>query len=159
LTSCATTKVPPHWLREPEEIPYEGYGGWIDVHTFNKSRIAGEMIAISKDTVFVADIITLHAVASNDILSARLTTYNATDMSGYVLLGTLSTISNGWYLIFSGPLWMIGGSIAARYRLYDPIIDYPQKPLEQFRLFARYPQGLPADLDRDGIKMKTSLRY
>ena len=152
MTNCATTNVPSHWLNEPKFIASDAYGGWIEIKSL-KNRIAGELIAISKDTVFIANG-TIQTVASKDILSARLVIYDAPSMVGYVFLGTLLTISNGFYLIFTAPMWIIGGSIAAVSRSYDPIIDYPQRPLEDFMPFARYPQGLPSGLDRNAIKMK-----
>ena len=46
------------------------------------------------------------------------------------------------------------GTIAAVSRSYEPIIDYPKTPLEKFVRFARYPQGLPPDLNRDEIRVK-----
>ena len=152
ITNCATTNVPSHWLSEPEEVASDAYGGWIDIQS-RENRIAGELVAISEDTVFVANS-TLHTVASKDVLSARLVIYDASSMAGYVFLGTLSTISNGLFLIFTAPMWLIGGPIAAGSRSFDPIIDYPQRPLVDFKPFARYPQGLPSGLDRNAISMK-----
>ena len=152
MTNCATTNAPSDWLSEPEQIASNGYGGWVDIKA-RESHIAGELIAISTDTVFVADR-EFHAVCSKDILSARLVTYDASSMAVYVILGTLLTISNGGFLIITAPMWLIGGSIAAASRSYDPIIDYPEKSLANFKPFARYPQGLPPDLDRGMIMMK-----
>jgi len=153
LISCATTNAPTHWLSEPDQTALDAYGGWIDVRCRN-SRIAGELIAISEDTVFVADS-TLHAVVSTDILSARLAIYHASSMGGYVFLGVLSTLSNGGFLIFTAPMWLIGGSTAASSRSHDPIIDYPDKTLDEFTRFARYPQGLPSSLDRGAVRIKS----
>jgi hypothetical protein len=152
ITSCATTKVPSHWLSEPEQSASDAYGGWINIES-RENHMAGELIAMSEDTVFIADS-AFHAVGSKDILSARLVSYNAPRMGGYVILGTISTILNGWFLIFSGPMWLIGGTIAASLRTFEPIIDYPERTLTDFRPFARYPQGLPPDLNRGMIVMK-----
>jgi hypothetical protein len=152
LTSCATTNVPPHWLSEPEQTASDGYGGWINIE-LRENRIAGELIAISEDTVFIADSV-FHAVCSKDILSARLVSYNAPRMGGYVILGTVSTLSNGWACIFTAPMWIIGGSIAVILRTYEPIIDYPDRSLATFIWFARYPQGLSPNLNRGLITMK-----
>jgi hypothetical protein len=129
------------------------YGAWVSIKTGYAQR-GGELIAVTEDSVFAADTL-LRAVASSDILSARLALYDIGDQMGVaVSLGTLSTISNGVFLIFTAPMWLIGGSIAAVNRSYDPIIDYPDKPLKEFAPFARYPQGLPPGLDRGMIRMK-----
>ncbi len=152
LANCATTNAPSHWLSEPDQVASDERGGWIDI-TSLRGGIMGELIAVTKDTVFAADSV-LHAVPSRDIASARLVTYDASSMGAYVFLGTLATASNGWFLLATAPMWIIGGSIAAVSRSYDPIIDYPNTPLSDFASFARYPQGLPPGLDRGAIKMK-----
>jgi hypothetical protein len=54
----------------------------------------------------------------------------------------------------SMPMWLKGGPIVASNRSYEPIIDYPEKPLKEFAPFARFPQGLPPGLDRGMIRMK-----
>ena len=149
---CATTDVPSHWLSDPDRLASDVRGGWIGIKSL-QGRIAGELIAVNSDTMFVADSL-LHAVASRDIASARLVTYDASNMGDYVFLGTLSTVSNGWFLFVTAPMWIIGGSIASVSRSFDPVIDYPSKPLTDFAPFARYPQGLPPDLDRGAIQMK-----
>jgi len=96
------------------------------------------------------------AIALSDVQSARLAAYNANAdrMGALVTLGTLSTISNGFYLVFTAPLWMIGGSVAAGRRSHEPILDYPEAKFQNFAPYARYPQGLPPGIDRRKIKMK-----
>ncbi len=156
LAGCATTHVPSDWLSKPEQAQSEAYGGWIDILSHG-TRIGGELIAIGDDTVFVADS-SLHPVAINNILSARLVTYDAPSLAPAVIAGTLSTGSNGWYLVFTAPLWLLGGTAATVARSFEPIIDYPGKPLPGFRPYARYPQGLPSAVDRSIIRMKTRSR-
>jgi hypothetical protein len=152
FADCATVDAPSHWLSDPDRVASDVRGGWISIKSL-RGRAAGELIAVSKDTVFVADSL-LRAVASGDIASARLVTYDASNMGDYVFLGTLATVSNGWFLFVTAPMWIIGGSIAATSRSFDPVIDYPSKPLMDFAPFARYPQGLPPGLDRGAIQMK-----
>ncbi len=151
--TCASTDAPTRWLADPDNVPSDVYGAWISVNG-DSARIAGELIAISDDTVFVADS-TLHAIAEGEIRSARLVVFQPGGSIGAgVFFGTLSTISNGWYLVFTAPMWLIGGTIAASSRSFDPIIDYPQRSMEKLVPFARYPQGLPPELNRDRIRMK-----
>ena len=152
FADCATTDAPSHWLSDPDQVATDVRGGWIDIKSL-EGHITGELIAVTKDTVFAADSV-LHAVVSGNIASARLVTYDASNMGDYVFLGTLSTISNGLFLFVTAPMWIIGGSIAAVSRSYDPVIDYPSKPLTDFAPFARYPQGMPPGLDRGAIQMK-----
>jgi hypothetical protein len=116
-------------------------------------RFGGELIAVSKDTVFFADR-TFHGIATSDIRSARLVIYDAENLGVFVPIGTASTLSNGWYAIFTMPLWIVGGTIAAVARSYEPIYDFPQYPLDKLAPYARFPQGIPQDLDRSHIRMK-----
>ena len=152
LTNCATTNVPPHWLSDPDQVASDVRGGWINIKS-QRGAISGELIAVTKDTVFAADSV-FHAIALKDVLSARLVTYDAQDLGVYVFLGTVSTLSHGLFLVLTAPMWIIGGSFAAASRSYDPIIDYPDKSPQDFKPFARYPEGLPPDLDRRLIRMK-----
>ncbi len=153
--SCAATHAPRGWLESPNDIQTDTYGGWLNLETKTKAKLAGELIAISNDSIFIANE-TFHTIARSDIKSARLVAYksNAGGMGGLVFLGTLSTISNGLLLVLTAPLWIIGGSLATTSRSFEPIIDYPKTELSRFAPFARYPQGLPSGIDRNQIKMK-----
>ena len=75
FADCATVDAPSHWLSDPDRVASDVRGGWISIKSL-RGRAAGELIAVSKDTVFVADSL-LRAVASGDIASARLVTYDA----------------------------------------------------------------------------------
>lgn len=152
FSGCATTQEPRGWLPDDTKVPTDPYGAWMEANT-NAGPVMGELIAVSLDTVFIANT-SLHGINKAEIQSARLSLYNAGDLWAAPLLGPLLTISNGWFLVFTAPMWIIGGSIAASSRSYEPIIDYPAKPLHEFVRYARFPQGLPADLDRSTITMK-----
>jgi len=58
-------------------------------------------------------------------------------------MGALSTLSNGYLLVFTAPLWMIGGTIAAHSQYHAPIVKTPNEEWERVRPYARFPQGLP----------------
>ncbi len=152
MTNCATTHAPSNWLSEPESVASEPFGGWIEIKSHG-NYVRGELIAINEDTIFVAND-TLHTVASKDVLSARLVTYHASSMGWYVPGGIIFTITNGWFLLLTAPMWLIGGSIAAVARSHRPIMDYPKSALADFKPFARFPQGLPSSLDRGAVRMK-----
>lgn len=88
------------------------------------------------------------------IQKARLVEYNShvDGLGGFVLLGAFSTVSHGFFLIVTAPLlWILGGSLAVASRSRDPIIDYPIYSLLNFSKFARFPQGLPKNLNRNAL--------
>ncbi len=150
---CAHSHAPLGWLSGSETVPLDPYGAWIEVET-DSGRIDGEFIAVSSDSVFVADTV-LHVVGRTAISSARVFLYNSNDVSAGLILGPLLTISNGVLLIFTAPMWLIGGSIAAVSRSHDPLFDYPKDSFEQMSRYARFPRGLPEGIDRSRVVMKS----
>ena len=155
IFSCASTNAPRGWLASPTEMQTETYGGWLQLNIKTQAQLVGELIAISKDSIYIVNE-SFYAIAQSDIKSARMVIYesNSVDMGGLVALGTLSTISNGFYLILTAPMWIIGGSIASGKRSFEPIVDYPKQELSHFTPYARFPQGLPKGIDRSQIRKK-----
>ncbi len=155
LIGCAHTNAPGGWLSEPQDLSSDPYGGWVTLKLKSNEQLTGELIAVSGDSIYVADS-SLHVVAQSDVLKARLVAYNshAGKMGTWTILGTLSTISHGFFLLLSAPVWMIGGGIATVARSREPILDYPKHNFNRFAPFARFPGGLPEDIDRSRIVMK-----
>jgi hypothetical protein len=155
ICGCASTSAPRGWLESPYDMQSDAHGGWLRLETKTELRMFGELIAISSDSLFLAGE-DLQAVAQADIKSARLLAYksNAEEVGGLVALGTLATLSNGVLLLFTAPMWMIGGGIVTGVRSFQPTIDYPKQEWSRFRAFSRFPQGLPPGLDRSQIRMK-----
>jgi hypothetical protein len=181
IISCKTFHAPPQYLPTAKQAQSDVYGGWIEVKT-NKGNIYGELIAIQEKRVFVADLRTLHEIDLEDIISARLVTYNSESSKVFLhtaggivftlgLAGWIPALIESpggeffevilWMLvspvvvaIWTTPMWVIIGTGAAIYQSNLPIIDYPKKPLDAFIPFARFPQGIPPDVDKNSIRMK-----
>ena len=149
---CASTRAPSGWLTDPKNVPVDPYGGWVSVES-EVGLISGELIAVANDTMFAADT-SLHAVSFSSIHSVRLAVYDPGTVAAAVVGGTILTVSNGVYLFLTAPMWIIGGSVAAAIQSRDPLLDYPDVPLRDFAIYARYPQGLPTGVDRTAIRMK-----
>ena len=149
---CASSHEPSRWLSDPDKVPMDPYGAWIEVKT-DSGRVDGEFIAVSPDSVFVANT-SLQVMSRTRIVSARVVLYNSNDVSGGLILGPLLTISNGLLLIITAPMWFIGGTIATVSRSFDPVFDYPKRPFEELARYARFPRGIPSGIDRSGLKMK-----
>jgi hypothetical protein len=154
---CAARYSPRGYLEEPRKTQKDTFGGWVRLKIAEKDirTISGELIALSSDSIFVANE-TFHALALSNIKSARLEAYNsqAGHMGALVGLGTLLTVSNGIGLLFTAPMWILGGGTATIFQSYEPIIEYPEQELDRLQPFARYPQGLPPGIDRSRITMK-----
>jgi len=162
FSGCAITHAPSGWLSDSHELQYEAFGGWLQVHYSKndslKQSTMGELIALSSDSLYVLGRNeNLHVIAVADVTHARLVEYKSHhgELGGWIALGTLSTVSHGWYLILTAPLlWIFAGTLAASSRSYDPIIDYPRYSFNEFKAYARFPQGLPKNLDRHKLKPK-----
>lgn len=152
---CAITHAPRGWMGSPEEERVAVHGAWVvvQIEAPQAPQLRGELIAVSQDSLFMADS-TFHAVAKANIRHVRLLTYDANVplTAGGVVLGTASTILNGWALVFTAPVWIIGGSIATGIRSFEPLLDYPGCGWSRLAPFARFPQGLPVMLDRSRIR-------
>ncbi len=161
LSGCAATYAPYGWLSNPDQLQTEAYGGWIVVTYSTKNsgnnKKMGELIAVSYDSVFVLADSTLTVIPTFAISHARITEYDSHvgELGLWVFFGMASTISHGWYLVLTAPiLWLLAGTIAASSRSHDPILDYPKASLKSFKSFARFPQGLPQNLNRRALKPK-----
>lgn len=154
---CASFHAPYKWLPQPEKVPEDPYGSWIEVvnitpDSIKAETIRGELIAIDKDTLYLLDtpLSNIQMLPAAKIKSARLVRYYANEAGVAVLtaLGALTTISNGMFLIFTMPTWLIGGSIASTARSFDPVMDYPDVGLQEFIPYARFPQGFPKGVNK-----------
>jgi hypothetical protein len=158
-TACAKSTAPPGWLPEPSEAPPDLYGGWVVVWSSEAGRrqaAQGELIAVEEDTVFVLSARGLIAIPRAHITAATLTAYfpDTRRISGWGILGTLSTLSHGIGLILSAPVWIIGSTAAASSVSREPRLEYPQQPWEVLRMYARFPQGLPEGIERSPLRPK-----
>lgn len=159
-TGCAGHKAPRGWLETPEKVRTDAYGAWIETICHRDERgvvsVSGELIAVSPDSVYIARD-RMVAVARSSIERAKIVAYDASvgGLVVFTVIGTLATISHGWALVFSAPVWIIAGSIAAGVRSHDPIRSYPALTIDAFAPYARFPNGLPNTLDRRTIRAKT----
>ena len=159
ISGCASTTAPHGWLPPPSVAQHEGFGSWISVsyRTGDLIRtVHGELIAIHSNQVFILTVQELTSISTDSIYDMKLTAYNARagGLTGWTCLGILSTISHGVFLIFTSPVWLIGGSIATVGRSYEPQMTYPARLLIEFHAYARFPHGLPEGIDRQSLKPK-----
>lgn len=151
-TACTSHSAPSGFLPDPREAQTDAYGSWIDVTvTGNEAgeEILGELIAIDADTTWVLGTSGIRSFATAAIVQGRLVAYDsrAGAVGGGAVVGFVSTISNGVFLILTGPMWIIGGSVAAAQQSRRPIHDLTEDTPASFGRFARFPMGLPEGLD------------
>jgi len=157
--SCASSHAPQKWLDEPSEVPTSGNGGWIELKLKGRhvAPIAGEFLAVARaDSVYVLTESGFRAVSTASVDKARIAVYRSqTGKAGmFTFGGTIASLSHGLVFIISGPIWIIAGSITAGSVSREPLHDVPHASWSEVSIYARYPQGLPAALDRATLRAK-----
>jgi hypothetical protein len=157
-TACAGNTAPKGWLPKPAEAQAAAYGGWIEL-TYaepDERHTYGELIAVSAESVWVLSGNRGLVIPTATVKKGKLTAYAAQKdgLTAWMLLGTLSTISNGAFLIFTAPMWMIGGSLAVGGESRAPERKSPPLAWVELAPFARFPQGLPEGIALTALQEK-----
>jgi hypothetical protein len=153
---CYQSSAPPGWLPFPIQAQRDAFGSWIRLQGQPKTLplAEGELIAIDADSIHVLADGRLLSLARATLCCAELAAYRAdlTELQAWSAVGTLSTASHGFFLVFTAPAWLLAGvsatssaSLAPRILSTDPIV---------LRAFARFPQGIPPGLDRTTLRSK-----
>ncbi|HEX7839319.1 MAG TPA: hypothetical protein VF469_17700, partial [Kofleriaceae bacterium] len=132
--------------RTIEGVVRDGRGGWIVVTQRNGAQIDGELIAVDPGDVRVLTATGLVLVAKPAVATARLWAWQ-TEHGVLGLWGTagmLSTITHGFWLVFSAPIWFLSTTITTSVESRASIVDYPDDGWGKLSPWARFPQGLPA---------------
>lgn len=129
------------WLRP--ECPSEDCAG----------TESGELIAVDEQAVYVSFLGSGSdwAASLSKIPRARIKSVSlevgpsaSSEVGGWTALGCASTLSHGYYLVFTGPLWLVAGiGAAANESASARAVAHDARDLSQLYQFARFPQGLP----------------
>ena len=157
-TACAGNTAPKGWLPKPTEAQAAAYGGWIELTYAEPKELHtdGELIAVSAESVWVLSANQGLVIPTATVKKGKLTAYAAqkNGLTAWMLLGTLSTISNGGFLIFTAPMWLIGGSLAVGGESRAPERKSPPLAWVELAPFARFPQGLPEGIALTALQEK-----
>ena len=152
VAACGVTNPDP---RKPslERVQRTAYGGWIVVVQRNNAVHAGELIAVDRVWMHVlAPNGGMSIIPTGSIARARLFTYESEGGLGvWGAIGGLSTISHGFILILSFPIWLISLGVVTRAEANHILIEYPDRGWGSFVRWARFPQGMPRGIDHRGL--------
>jgi hypothetical protein len=154
---CFRSTAPPGWLPTPGEASHQAFGSWIRLEGPSgqpATVMEGELIAIDRDTIHVYAAGRLVSLPRASVRSATLAAFRMDygTLAAWAALGTLSTVSHGFGLILTAPIWALAGTGAASSASRAPRIQSADP--ETLRRFARFPQGIPAELDRATLRPK-----
>ena len=167
LSGCASYHAPKGWLPERTYVEQEPYGGWlyVEANRNGMQKMAdGEFIGTSDESLLLLNENGLTRVPLDLISYASLKLHDD-DRSNFAIwtaLGAISTISNGWLLAITAPLWIISGSIITGSETYSGF--YEARPPRSIwwrttTMYSRFPQGIPPGLDVDKLRPKSGLVY
>jgi hypothetical protein len=119
------------------------------VYLKDGDTLDGELLAVGAHGIALhtkdEDVILYEA----EIEKIRVTAYSNAALTGALItwaaVGTTSTLSHGWFLIFSAPIWLAAGTATSISAAEDSDQSAVVLSGEQAQLwqFARFPQGLP----------------
>jgi hypothetical protein len=149
LCGCgATNPAPAEWRPQAVAAQRSTRGGWIQVDGIDRSGkdlAHGELIAIDPAAIHVLTAAGLQSIPRAAV--RRITVVGYGNRTGtltiWAVAGGVSTLSHGGYLLFTAPMWIIGGVISHHKENSAGVWH----DAEIARRFARFPQGLPPDLD------------
>ncbi|MBE0663893.1 MAG: hypothetical protein IH597_15660 [Bacteroidales bacterium] len=144
----------PKYLPSPDQLGVNEYGSYISLSMQDGPNLQGELIAIGNDSIIVLEKSTRNCTSMPVSGIKRYSLYYAQPKNyGWAIpLYSLVTISHGWFLAISFPVNLIATTIiysegrnAYRYRANEI-------SLESLKMFARFPEGIPAGIDVASIK-------
>jgi hypothetical protein len=158
--ACASNTAPKGWLLTTTEAQNTAYGGWIELtHSDSaEQRTEGELIAVSADSIWVLSGSRAVVVPTTTVRNGKLTAYAAEkgNLTTWVTVGALATLSNGGFLLFTAPMWIIGGSLVVGGESRAPERKVPPLTWAELALFARFPQGIPPGLELTSLQPRTN---
>ncbi len=139
-----------------ERTERQGFGAFITITTLAGQEVSGELISVERSVVrvlrFGAGTGALTWVATTDVKAATVYTYEPEGAyAAWTIFGVLSTVTHGFFLIISAPVWILTGSIAGSVESRHVILSYPEHGWGEIVIWSRFPQGLPPGLDEEAL--------
>jgi hypothetical protein len=152
--SCASNPTPSDRIVTQEEAVSSGKGAYAFVRSEGRTWVDGELIATTNERVtLLTNLGHLVDVPYGKVRELKLGVHDNDfgAMALWGVLGSVSTISHGAFLVFTLPIWLItsiSAGSAESYRGLFICADDARVSLEGcLRVagaYARFPQGLPA---------------
>jgi hypothetical protein len=152
MSGCASNPAPKTWRPTLAQAQQSTRGGWILVEPLvsgvppaNASPVEGELIAIDETAYHVLTAGGLRSVPRSSTHRITVVAYATSPgaVAIWASVGGLSTLSHGYYLAFTAPMWAIAGGIVAVNESRAGLIH----DADRARAFARFPQGFPPGFD------------
>lgn len=137
-----------------EEVPVCGFKVRVALSA-DERVVEGELLAASPDAIVVAGEAGVATLAPQDVREVRvdLRESHRDRLAILTTVGSISTISHGFFLVFTLPAWLAAGIPATVHEGRSSAASGgPTDP--RLREFARFPQGLPAGWERTVLSIR-----
>jgi hypothetical protein len=150
ISSCSS----PKYLPSSDKIDVSEYGSYIELLQMNKSMIDGELIAIDRNQIVVLTNKekTCVTVPVSEVKRFSLEYAKPKHYGWSIPVGLVLPFIHGWYSILTIPVHLIVTiSVTAA---GEKAFKYNNKKMtyDELRMFARFPQGIPPDIDLASLK-------
>ena len=153
--NCATTSAPAGWLPDKTKSEKDAFGGWATLETKHREIVRGELIAVNDSGIYVLPDNDLLFVEIDSVQTIKIGKYeDGNTIAGWAAFGTFSTLSHGFVLLISAPVWILSGTLISADYASQKVMFYPDSSLESLRVYSRFPQGLSESINRKEIKPK-----
>ncbi len=173
LIECTVQRdIPSSYLRNPRGMDTMSNGCWININEGIvdqkevRGNISGELIAVQSDTFYILTRKDFVYIPANEIKTATMFLFK--DQSGkYILVTCLGLIPNfagalinklPKFLLLGIPFAVVGISTSAIEASANKYIYPIENQLDQFSVFARFPQGVPKGVDVNKLTLRIDTR-
>jgi hypothetical protein len=157
IAVCFSGCYSPAYLPSSDDIDVNQYGSYIDISCKKGPNVSGELLSIDTlclmvftplkgDTSYIISPVNVENINSFSLRYAKPHNYGWS-----ICLFPALTLAHGWYSMFTAPINLIvtisvtvGGSISFKY-------DNKEMPLDKLKMFARFPEGVPANIDLNNL--------
>ena len=159
LSSCASwqaAEVESYRVKRLD-LPVNPYGHWMEVKT-DAGIQYGELLALESDSLIMIDTADqLYHLAKVNIQEVKLWIHRDESIPVKKYTGAMAgaSVSNGWFMILTIPAWLITRSrLLKQTEAMEREIRYPEMEWEKMRPYARFPQGMPDEIERGELRGK-----
>ena len=170
LTECQNSMIPRAYMPDPSMAGKSVAGSWIvitiqqDLQLSPQAEMSGELIALENDTLFLLTDSEFLKIRQDAVSTAVLFPFRPQSKAIYVitglsllptLIGAIIRPDPGAALLIVGIPLVVTGTLMGMSEHYGNVMRYPQKySLNDLGRFARFPQGMPPDLDPEKLHLK-----
>jgi hypothetical protein len=146
--ACATrSPAPPSWQVPAREVDRSQHGAWANVTLRGGGGLSGELLAVDDQALYVGLSPRLTRVPHQCVTLLRLAAFEspAMEVSALGALGTLSTLSHGFFLLFTAPIWAVSAGLSTygQSRTGHLKFGLGEEPVSTASAWSRFPAGMP----------------